>query len=353
MKNLFYLMAFASAILIYSCGGMAETSAFMVKGKVEDAKDLQVYFDQIKFTNSSNVMGKSDIGSGGSFSVGLDEHPGEGIYRVRVGAKRAYLVLDGSEKIIELNGKLADFDNFGYSISGSPSTQAYIDGEKQVLAKTLNADNFASFANSNNGFVSSLIAYNRFRAMNEKNIGALKLAANKLQSDFPNSDHTKDFVTHTNSKETQLKQFLATQRIQIGQPAPDIQLEDPNGKKYALSELKGKVVLIDFWASWCRPCRIENPNVVKMYNKYNRKGFEVFSVSLDSKNAKQRWIDAIKKDGLIWPYHVSDLKKWSSAPAREYGVTGIPKTFLIDKDGKFAAIGLRGPALEPAIKKLL
>ncbi|MCB0663759.1 MAG: TlpA family protein disulfide reductase, partial [Saprospiraceae bacterium] len=142
--------------------------------------------------------------------------------------------------------------------------------------------------------------------------------------------------------------------IQVGMEAPDIKLPSPDGKYYALSDLKGKVVLLDFWASWCGPCRRENPNVVKVYDKYNSQGFEVFSVSLDRQNGKDKWISAIKADNLKWPYHVSDLQFWQSAPAQLYGVNSIPRTFLIDREGKIAAVNLRGAqAIEDALKKAL
>jgi len=136
----------------------------------------------------------------------------------------------------------------------------------------------------------------------------------------------------------------------VGALAPDLAFENPEGKILKLSDLKGKVVLLDFWAAWCRPCRMENPNVVNMYKKYNSKGFEVFSVSLD--RDKNSWVKAIQDDELIWPYHVSDLKQWQSQAAKIYGVSSIPSTFLIDKEGKIIAKNLRGAALENALKEL-
>jgi peroxiredoxin len=136
----------------------------------------------------------------------------------------------------------------------------------------------------------------------------------------------------------------------VGALAPDLAFENPEGKILKLSDLRGKVVLLDFWAAWCRPCRMENPNVVNMYKKYNKKGFEVFSVSLDRDKAS--WLKAIQDDGLIWPNHVSDLKQWQSQAAKIYGVSAIPSTFLIDKEGKIIAKNLRGAALENALKEL-
>ena len=136
----------------------------------------------------------------------------------------------------------------------------------------------------------------------------------------------------------------------IGALAPDLAFENPDGKIMKLSDLRGKVVLLDFWAAWCRPCRMENPNVVKVYNKYHEKGFEVYSVSLDKDKAS--WVKAIEADGLIWPNHVSDLGQWQSKAAKIYGVSSIPATFLIGKDGRIIAKNLRGAALENALKEL-
>ena len=139
--------------------------------------------------------------------------------------------------------------------------------------------------------------------------------------------------------------------IAVGQPAPDIALPNPDGKVYKLSDLKGKVVLLDFWASWCGPCRRANPSVVSLYNRYKSKGFVVFNVSLDKD--KQKWVDAIEQDGLKWEYHVSELKFWQSQVVGLYGIEAIPRQFLIDKQGKIAAITQAGGSLEAQVEKMM
>jgi peroxiredoxin len=135
-----------------------------------------------------------------------------------------------------------------------------------------------------------------------------------------------------------------------GTVAPDISMPDPDGNTQTLSSQRGKIVLLDFWAAWCGPCRRENPSLVTAYAKYHDKGFEIFQVSLDK--TKPDWVAAIRKDGLNW-IHVSDLKFWDSPVARQYGVESIPANFLLDKQGKIIASNLRGAALEEELVKLL
>lgn len=164
--------------------------------------------------------------------------------------------------------------------------------------------------------------------------------AEKLKREWPNYSHARSFI------ET-VSRMKATA---IGQPAPEIALPDTDGKIVKLSSLRGKYVLVDFWAKWCGPCRQENPNVVRVFNRYKDKGFTVFGVSLDRR--KEDWLQAIQEDGLTWT-HVSDLKYWQSEAAKTYNITAIPFSVLVDPNGIIIDKNLRGPALEKRLSELL
>ena len=180
-----------------------------------------------------------------------------------------------------------------------------------------------------------------------------------LAESVPNTSYHLAVQSQVKQIETQnenrKKEAVERERLEqlsaIGSIAPELNFPNPDGKVITLESLRGNYVLIDFWASWCRPCRAENPNVVKLYNEYKSKGFTVLSVSLD--RDKNRWLSAIKQDNLYWPNHVSDLKQWKSEAVKTYGFTGIPFTVLLDPEGKIIAKNLRGPALENKIKELL
>ncbi len=171
----------------------------------------------------------------------------------------------------------------------------------------------------------------------------------QLQKSYPESPT----VNNLGRQMIQLKQQKEQQsHLAVGKPAPEIVVPGLDGKPIKLSDLKGQVVLIDFWASWCGPCRKENPNVVKAYNKYHKDGFTVMSISFDKPGQKARWEAAIKQDGLIWPNHGSELNGFNNQAARDYAVRGIPFTVLVDREGNIIAVRLRGPQLEAELEKI-
>lgn len=145
-------------------------------------------------------------------------------------------------------------------------------------------------------------------------------------------------------------EVAANKMLAIGSEAPDFTLPDTNGVMVSLKDFRGKVVVVDFWAAWCRPCRMENPNMVKLYNAFHDKGFEILGVSLDGD--RESWMKAIHQDGLYWT-QVSDLKRWNCAVAQQYRVTGIPFTLLLDREGKIVAKSLRGEDLYKKVQSLL
>lgn len=195
-----------------------------------------------------------------------------------------------------------------------------------------------SLLSANSGTLMSAFLVTYFEQAFEQYAPLYKKIRDGLIGKWPENE----FVKHIDSR--------VRTALVAGMEAPEIEMADRDGKTRRLSDLRGKVVLIDFWASWCRPCRMENPNVVRLYGQYHDKGFEVFSVSLD--NNRDAWLKAIEDDHLVWPNHVSDLRGWSSAAGRLYGIQSIPATVLVDPDGKILARNLRGKDLENKLKEI-
>lgn len=375
MKNFRFIhIALALITGISACSNQQGTAIradanLIIKGNFTNSSGQTLFIEELN-PKAVNIIDSAKTDDQGNFTMGL-KIAETGFYRIRISGNNFLNLIASPSDTIVVNADARNLEG-SYSLTGSSESarlrelnrffhQIYktndsLNAAMQAHQQNNEANNYMNavqfqqqlsaqfhsfvknFIDQNPGSLASLAAVQNLNA--EENFDSYARVEEGLKNAHPNSPYYKDLK----AKVQELK------KLAIGSPAPEITLNDTNDKPISLSSLKGKVVLIDFWASWCRPCRAENPNVVKMYKKYRDKGFEVFSVSLDK--SKPGWIGAIKQDGLIWKNHVSDLGYWNSAVVPMYNITGIPLTFLLDKEGKIIGKNLRGQQLEQKLMEI-
>lgn len=371
MKISHLLSLVAISMTLFTCqSGSSATTGTLISGKLANAANLNAYLDRVGINTPNDVLANTPIDGNGNFAFGFVDGLESGIYQLRVGAQKAVIALDEGDHEIDIKGQVADFGKYNFEITGSKDGEEMVAAMKGLNKGAVKVEDIEAIVKSvKNPETGAFIAFNTLSRAGAVGIPVHMEALNRLPDSSPMKAKYTSFVK---AMQGQIAQQQASETIRVGMPAPDISLPSPTGKQYSLSDLKGQVVLLDFWASWCGPCRRENPNVVEVYNKYKKDGFTIYSVSLDGLDSrrtnglspqqiaqgqegqKKRWTDAIAKDKLSWPYHVSELKKWESVAGQLYGVRGIPKTFLIDREGNIAAVGLRGAAsIERALQDVI
>ncbi len=369
------ITAITVVAILAGCSEPKKNGNFELKGTFSNTNGETIYLEKL-INPQPVIVDSAVIDEKGNFQF-TNYMPRIGFYRIKSSQQNfAMLVLDSNDKVT-VTGNFKDLGNT-YKAEGSPETNLFIEYNVLTNKKNIRMDSLnQAFQQITQTIKMDSLRMDSLSAIFEKPFNAIMSSYNALMAEkiIKNTDKyasimavqgmepdkfvdvykaldaglIKKFPEDNNVKmfHEVISKMLATT---IGQPAPEIVLPDPDGKEIALSSLKGKIVLVDFWASWCGPCRKEMPNVVKAYAKYKDKGFEIYGVSLDKD--KDRWLEAIQKDGITWP-QVSDLKYWGSEAAKLYAVEGIPYTVLVDKEGKIIAKNLRGTALEKAIEEAI
>lgn len=377
LRTLFGILSFA---LLFSCTSQQASEKGTISGVITGAEGETIAL--IRFENNRPVtMDTTVIAPDGSFKLKPDQALTLDYYQIKIDKERDLVFITDSTEALSLTAASPDL-NETVAYSGSEHSALYNAFtstirpiEKRLIElKKVTKDPNSSDIDRSQAF-SEIVDLNKkkeeaAKAFIEKNTTSpAAIAALSELNLKQNMDTYKKVLDATKPSfgqsyyhrmvTTQYNQAQAVQRnpsmrknstYTAGMEAPNIEMADPEGNVRSLSDLRGKVVMIDFWASWCGPCRRENPNVVAAYNRYNDKGFEIFSVSLDSD--KNKWLKAIQQDGLLWPNHVSDLKGWQNAASQKYGVSSIPHTILVGRDGKIIATHLRGAALEQKLAEL-
>lgn len=337
-------------------------AATVIKGTVTGlAAGQKIFFDK-KTLDATEIMATGTLDANNAFEIktGIEA---AGIYRVRLGAKPVYMLLKGGENV-EITATMNGYNIENYTLTGGLHAE-----EMKTWNDDLDPAKITKYLSTATESKPLLDLYLVEKLDIMGNIKLYKKVLEQLIAAYPNDTYTKQFTSKVLSTEAK----ISSQPLGIGAEAPEINLPNPDGKLLSLRALKGKVVLLDFWASWCRPCRMTNPHVVEMYQKYSSKGFDIFNVSLDGLDDRRaamyqndanamsqavelersKWKQAIKDDKLTWKNHVSELRSWNSPVALTYQVNSIPKTFVLDRKGVIRYQDLRGEELEKAIKTLL
>jgi thiol-disulfide isomerase/thioredoxin len=368
MKNIISLLC----TFIITCSLLGQNpievkiSGMIFNSKIDTFKLSQFYGSYFK--DYANIL----VDKKGNFSFS-GQLPFDDFYMLRVGNSNINLILRNKSdiKIYGDGTKLKDFCNIlgsdeskamnDFSIvsekwnvkSDSAITAIRQDPSKEKSINDYMQGQYANYQQELQSFISSnpnspalILALSNINI--EQNFKDYENLMQQVNISFPNSPTVKSYYQNYLNTKQKMEESMT---LAPGKLAPDFEeLGIDRKKKIKLSDLKGNVVLIDFWASWCGPCRKENPNVVKTYEKYKKDGFTVMSVSLDTD--KDKWIAAIKNDNLSWPNHVSDLGGWNSQIGKKYGVSSVPFTVLIDKEGKIIRTNLRGDALEKELERI-